>query len=238
MDSRKLTEAIRLANTIVSTHGFINSHMRTADREYQLRIPSEGDVRRRYDFHMDPLMSAYSYSNCTCTLSISYNPLPDREIEGEIRREYKRTLKLSSSGMDLEFEQLPARENFIQGITMLGNMLASMTPEKVEITILDSQGLIAKKDADRRAVVGERIADLLGRDKFMNLRRGGASRSYRFPEQYQALWGDVPENGDYTWKQIRRRDRRGQILDHADFRITVKNSCVTVSRIDAKPAKT
>lgn len=234
MDQTELVSTMQLANTIIASHGMA-AHIRDNNREYELRIPSATDQpRRRYEFILNPSKPSYYGGNFSVSIVISYEAEADREVAEEVRRYYKRSLTLSSSGMDIPVEKLQERESFIQHISMLASFLGAALPTGIDLVVLTKEEKQQKLEAQRKDEIARRIITDIGIDNLKGLRTGGAERVFRLSESYVNSWGSLPADDVYVKKHVRLYDRRGNPKDFLYYRLRVVGGVVRVSRIEKK----
>lgn len=230
MANPEITAAMRLANSIIATHGMVN-HLRDYDRAHALKTPEPGDHRRRYEFVLYPEKSPWSTGNFMCSLTVSYYQEDDREgPDGSLRREFRRGLALSHGAMDMELDELHTREKLIQGLAMLGELLTATLPKSIDTVVATPEQRAAKKEDARRTIICSNLIEAIGFSALKGLRTNGKSKFFAMPDGLKT----PPEDGEYRWTHVRRRTRRGLALDSVTYRITVRGRVVDVARVGEK----
>ena len=161
---------------------------------------------------------------------IGYTPGQDIVIDGGIYRDHKRRLHIRYGSGEANFSDFKMRENFVSSLLMLCEMIESLTPENITVTVETPEEGVKRLRREFEQKIGSQIYDVLTKDDFKNLRKGGKARLSRIPDSYVSYYGSLPEQGTYAYKHVARRNRRGQILEYVDYVFRVHPSSEEIGR--------
>jgi hypothetical protein len=217
MDRTKIVNALRHAQTAVISHGIIN---RVPERykSAMLAALNEYSDSLQYEFYLDPKKSAWDSDNFSCSLVIAYLSDKDYEHDGGIYREYVRRISIRHGASDVDAASYKKREDFIASLLMLVEMLEAITPENIRVTVETPDEVSKRKRRELEQKIGEQIHFVLEKKNLKNLRRGGNSRTIRFPESlYKTNYGALPTAGTYAYKHPLRKDRNGRVTNFGNY---------------------
>ena len=223
MDATPRIEALRTAKAIIGSHGVV-AHMNKYNRDVLAREVTEGSTGMRYDFNLDPTRSAWHESNPSVTLAVIYNADPkgaQLNEEGAMVMDNHLRIAVATSGGDMDLETLKRRESMVSMIAMLGEMLTTMLPQKITLTMESPSQVVERTQRAAEQLVGKQIYDNLGDAAFKGLRIGGSSRALRLTPAYASATGKYPDPGTYRFRHVRRADRRGYPKEVANYSIRV-----------------
>lgn len=223
MDATPRIEALRTAKAIIGSHGVV-AHMNKYNQDVLAREVTEGSTGMRYDFNLDPTRSAWHESNPSVTLAVVYNADPkgaQLNEEGAMVMDNYLRIAVATSGGDMDLETLKRRENMVSMVAMLGEMLTTMLPQKITLTMESPTQVVERTQRAAEQLVGKQIYDTLGDAAFKGLRIGGSSRTLRLTPTYTSMTGKYPDPGTYRFRHIRRADRRGYPKEIANYSIRV-----------------
>ena len=210
MDRSPLTNALRMAKDVISTHGIVQ-YMNENSKNWALNRPIEDPSDGiQFDFSLDPKKSPWDSYNCSFCLRVNYaTDGIDREISGGVYRNYKRKVKINYSSAEVTTKNCKSRENLISSLLMLCEMLESLLPKDIQLTVFTEQEVLEKKKLFEEQKVSVDIFNSVGPSYIKNLRKGGKGKIARIPESYAQDHGSFPETGDYRFRYDHQYDRRG-----------------------------
>lgn len=223
MDATPRIEALRTAKAIIGSHGVV-AHMNKYNRDVLAREVTEGSTGMRYDFNLDPTRSAWHESNPSVTLAVVYNADPkgaQLNEEGAMVMDNYLRIAVATSGGDMDLETLKRRESMVSMIAMLGEMLTTMLPQKITLTMESPAQVVERTQRQHEQIVGKQIYDNLGEAAFKGLRINGSGRASRLTAAYASVAGKYPDPGTYRFRHVRRADRRGYPKEVANYSIRV-----------------
>lgn len=236
MDRTQIIQAIQLARSVITTHG-IMSQMSEYNKNRLFRDSSSPDEAEviRCEFTLDPTRSTWDSNNCSCTINFSYIAATTREVDGGTYRDYVRRISFSTQGSDLDFAAFKSRENLISALNMIAEMLISLTPEQIVVTVETPEDGAIRRQKEHEQSVGSQIFHSLEKVATKNLRKGGKARLTRIPDSYLINYAKLPEAGSYRYIHVRRYNRRGTPVEKVSYRFVVPshdNSCVRIYRTE------
>lgn len=247
MDTTPRIEALRTAKAIIASHGMV-AHMNKYNRDVLAREVTDGSMGMRYDFNLDPSRSAWHESNPSVTLGVVYNADPkgaQLNSEGAMVLDNYLRVVVSTSGGDMDLETLKRRESMVSMLAMLGEMLTTMLPQKITLTMESPAQVAERTQRAAEQLVGKQIYDNLGESAFKGLRAGGSYRSFRLTSAYVSTTGKYPDPGTYRFRHIRHVDRRGNPKEVVHYSIRVFGGgdgslppTVAIRRVDAVQSST
>ncbi|NBP01873.1 MAG: hypothetical protein EBU90_17390 [Proteobacteria bacterium] len=237
MDRSELKKALKLARNIVMTHGITN-HMTEHYKESLLRYDeSEYHDHNQYEFLLDPKRSGWSNGNFVCCLNVGYESGENVLVAGGFYRDYFRRISIRYGNSEFSLEQVKERENFINSLLMVAEMIESCIPQKITLTVETPEEVTNRKRKEHEQNVGFQIYHELGSSSFKNLRTGGKGRICRIPDSYLNVHENMPEAGTYRYTHIDKRDRRGRPTSHSRYVFDVSlafngDSYVKIFKVD------
>lgn len=223
MERTKIKEALEKAQLIVASHGMVN-YMPTHAKAALTQPINEYNDRISFDFFLNPKRAGYSSDNYTCSISVLYAYHSDVERDGGIYRDHTSRVSLRLGGGDVSLEQLEQRENMIQSLKMLMEMIAVSIPKSFVETVMTPDALKEKRQLQHEQTVASRIFDAVGKDAIKNLRTNGKPKVSLIPANYAETHGEMPEQGRYRFDHVKAVNRRGQVRDRAGFIFVVKKT--------------
>ena len=234
MDATPRTEALRLAKTLIGSHGVV-AHMNKYNRDMLAREVTHDSLGLRYEFQLDPTRNSWSEENPSCTLNVVYNSDPKGSriaLDGAMVVDNTLRVSVSASGNNMDLEVLRRRESMVSMLGMLAEMLTVTLPPTITLTLETPE---AVADNARRVLeqkVGQQIFNNLHANALTSplkgLRVGGASRSFRLTNAYTSDDGKYPASGTYRFRHVRLTDRRGRPKDTVYYSIRVTGNDDTV----------
>ena len=223
MDRTAIKEALALVTSVVTTHGIMNN-MTPYNREKVSKNFDHSDGVG-FDFNLDPTRSAWDSNNFSCSLKFTYVSDSPRNVDGGTYRDYHRRISFGTSGTDVDLSLMKTRENLMNSLIMVAEMLASVTPQCITLTVESPEEAANRRQKEHEQVVGGQIFAELEKASLKNLRKGGKPRLVRFEKST-----DQPV-GSYRYEHVRRYNRRGYAVDKVNYRfIVVSDSLVKVYR--------
>lgn len=222
MDRTPLKEALKKAQLIVAAHGMVR-YMPQYSKNSLSNLVDDAD-RLTYEFLLHPQKSSYNNDNFSCTLCIVYNCERDDEREGGIYRDYNRRVSIRTGTSDMTLAGIKIRENMIASLTMLVEMIETVIPQRLTVTVMSPEDLREKRQREHEQSIASKIFNVVGKDAVKNLRVEGRPRITRLPDNYAEVNGSMPDIGRYRFEQIRYVNRHGQIKDRAGFIFSVNKS--------------
>jgi len=223
MDRTQLKQVLETVVAVVTSHG-IMSNMSPWNRE---RIPVNFDNSDGvgFDFNLDPTRSAWDSNNFSCSLKFTYVTDSPRNVDGGTYRDYRRRISFGTSGTDVDLSLMKTRENLMNSLIMVAEMLESLTPQRITLTVESPEEAASRRQKEHEQVVGGQIFAELEKSSLRNLRKGGKPRLVRFEKS------TGQPVGSYRYEHVRRYNRRGYAVDKVNYRfIVVSDSLVKVYR--------
>ena len=245
MDHSARTEALKIAKSLISSHG-IAVNMNKYNRNMLARTIDDEMSCIRYDFHLDPEKDSWHSSNPSCTLSVIYNSdaKGSRVAEnGDVVVDSYMRLGVSASASDMDIPTLKKRESMLTMLTMLCEMLHASLPPIVTSIVMTSEESKAKKQREFEQTVAYQIAQNIGPDTLTGLRRNGNSKFKRMSEDYLKSNERYPSSGTYRYRHIRRTDSRGRVREEAAYVFRVSGGdgplppSIAIRRVDIDAIK-
>ena len=246
MDQSECTEALKIAKSLIASHGLSVDNMNKYNRDILSRPLDDSATGIRYEFHLDPKKESWSSSNPSCTLSVVYNQnvKGSRVAEnGDVVLDSYMRLSVGVTGNDMDIATLKKREGMLTMLTMLCEMLHASLPPIVTSIIMTSEESKAKKQREFEQSVASQIAQNIGPETLTGLRRNGNSKFKRMSEDYLKSNESYPSSGTYRYRHIRRVDRRGRVREEAAYVFRVSGGdgslppSIAVRRVDIDTIK-
>lgn len=222
MDRIPLKEALEKARLVVASHGMVNYMPQYSKNS--LSNSADGIDRLTYEFLLYPNKSSYNNDNFSCTLCIAYNCEREEERDGGIYQDYNSRVSIRMGNGDMTLSGIKIRENMIASLTMLMEMIETIIPKRLTITVMSPDDLREKRQREHEQSIASQIFDVVGKDAVKNLRVNGKPRTTRLPDKYAEINGTMPDVGRYRFNQIRYRNRHGHITDRAGFIFSISKS--------------
>ena len=216
MDRTEIVKALKIARTVVVAHGLANHVPERFKGGLTAEINDYSDFSQ-YEFYLYPKQSIWDSNNYSCALVIGYTPGQDIVIDGGIYRDHKRRLHIRYGSGEANLSDFKMRENFVSSLLMLCEMIESLTPESITVTVETPEEVIRRRRREYEQEIGNRIHGVLDKNDFKNLRRGGKARLVRIPDTYTSCYGSLPEQGTYAYRHAARRNRRGSVLEYVNY---------------------
>lgn len=225
MDRTALKEVLALVTSVVTSHGIMDN-MTPYNRERVAKNFDHSDGVS-FEFNLDPTRSPWDTNNFSCSIRFSYSSDPPRVDEGGTYRDHRRRISFSTSGSDVDFSLMRKRENLMNSLVLLGEMIASLTPERLTLTVESPEEAAARRQREHEQVIGGQIYAELEQASLRHLRKGGKPKLVRF-----AATSNQPI-GSYRYEHVRRYNRRGYAVETASYRfVVVSDSLVKVYRTE------
>jgi len=222
MMEQKLNEVLERARLIISSHGMSN-YMPSYAKSTLVHQLHESCDKISYDFMLDPKKSSYSNDNFICTLNVSYAYDCDIERDEGIYRDYMRRISIRIGGGDVSLQMLKNREDMIESIKMLMEMIEVSIPKKIVHTVMTPSALKAKRQKAYEQQISSQIFSIVGKDAVRNVRTGGRPKISVLSQKYAEVYGSMPQPGKYHFDYVKNRNRRGYVTDRASIIFIVEN---------------
>ena len=223
MDRTEIVKALKTAQTVVVSHGMASYIPERFKGSLTVEINEYNDFSQ-YEFYMRPKQSMWDSNNYSCALVVGYCPGQDTVVDGGTYRDYKRRLHIRYGSGEASIGDFKLRENFVSSLMMLCEMVESLTPESITITVETPEEGVKRLRREFEQNIGGRIHSSLDKKDFKNLRKGGKSRLVRIPDVYVNNWGSLPDPGTYAYKHIIRKDRGGRVAAFTKYLFRVQTS--------------
>ena len=222
MDTTPIAEALKVSLAIISSHG-ITAHM--SNRSTLSRQIDSTTKNVRFDFSLDPSRSPWADGNSSCSLIVGYNGGANYAgVDGGTYNDFKRSIKISYSSDELRPATARLRENMMNSLLMVCEMLEASLPKSFTITMVTPAEALDRAARASEQEIAKKIFDVVGSDAVKNLRKGGKGRIVRVPEAYVQNHGDLPPSGDYRLNRPISYDRRGYVRQSFDYVVKVSTS--------------
>lgn len=224
MDRSAITEALRLAKSIVTTHGisaYLTQHMRSV----AARPVEPTDTGFRLDYCLDPERSPWQ-DNPGCSIHVSYVPSKNGQRtteEGGVVHDYNLGISVRASADDMTVKRMRAREVLVSNLSMLCDMLEGTLPPVATVIVLTPEQHKSKTELEAEQIVGWNIHDQLGHDALKGLRKGGRGKFFH---------NNGTPDGTYRYTHVRRRNSRGTVTDQAKYIMKVHSGTLMVKRVE------
>ena len=225
MDHSAKLEALKMAKTIISSHG-LTCHMNKYNKDALSREILPNSTSLRYEFHLEPTRDSWSASNASCTLLVAYNVdqkgarLAD---DGSVVIDNHLKISVGVGGNDMDLITFRRREDMTSMLFMLCEMLETTLPKVVTSLLETATEAEDRKRREFEQRIAIEIMTHVGHDSLKGLRKGGSAKNFRFTEFYCSATRTYPEPGIYRYKHVRSTDRRGRPKDMAFYSIRVFN---------------
>lgn len=225
MDNASISEALERARIIISSHGMM-AHMPSYYRSILAQSVGSlhGTTCLQYEFLLDPKKSSYNDENHSCVLIVRYDGDNTVERDGGVYRDLVLKVSIRNASSIVTTASAPARENMLNSMLMLCEMIESALPSELTLTVKSPEVLTEERKVAHEQLVSSRIEYAVGKESLKNLRVGGRPRVVRIPDSYAEMHGSMPEPGRYRYDQVRRSDRRGRVKDRAEFLFVVSTT--------------
>ncbi len=223
MNLAGIKEALEKARLIVASHGMVN-YMPQYARSLLTSYILDYQDSMSFEFFLDPQKTGYSSDNFTCTLNVRYSYDKDVERDGGVYRDYRSRVSLRISSCDLNMEALAKREQMVESLKMLVEMIESVVPKVIVGTVMTPEDLREKRQLAHEQKVAEQIFSVLGKDCIRNARTNGKPKTTVIPESFVNVYGMMPAPGRYRYDHVKYRTRSGNITDRAKYIFSVSKT--------------
>lgn len=223
MDASPRIAALRTAKAIIGSHG-IAAHMNKYNRDVLARDVADSTTGLRYDFHLDPAGSAWSDSNPSVSLVVSYTSDPNGsrlDPDGAMVVDNTLRIAIGTSSAEMNLATHHRREGMIATLGMLCEMLTTMLPPKLTLTMETPEQVAAAAKRSFEQRVGQQLFNHIGERSLKGLRKRGSPRSFRATELLRDADGKYPDTGTYHFRHVRSTTSRGTPKDIAYYRFRV-----------------
>jgi len=222
MDRSPVKDALEKSRLIISSHGMVN-YMPDYAKNSLMNPINEASSGLTFDFCLYPKKSIYDSNNCNCSLVVNYSSSGDIERDNGIYRDYICSVFVRMSSSELTLQMLKKRENMIELLFMLIEMIESIIPKKLTLTVTTPEQLKENKKIHHEQIISEQIFSIAGKNSILNLRKGGKSKTTLLSQKYAEVYGSMPAPGKYRFKHIKNVNRKGKITDQADIVFVVQS---------------
>jgi hypothetical protein len=226
MDRSAITSALKIAKSIVTSHGisaYLSQHMRSV----AARPVEPADTGFRLDYVLDPSRSPWN-DNPGCSIHVSYDPDPKgtvKSADGGLVHDYRLSIKVRVGSDDTTIKKMREREAMVSNLSMLCDMLEATLPPVATAFIMTAEQHRDKTKLEAEQLVGGLIHESIGSHSLKGLRTGGTSRFFRLPDMTPP-----PPDGTYRYTHVRKRNSRGRAVDMAKYVIKVHGASCSVRR--------
>lgn len=246
MDASPRIAALRTAKAIIGSHGIV-AYMNKYNRDVLARDVHDSTTGVRYDFHIDPSLTSWSDSNPSVSVAVNYTSDPNGsrlDPTGAMVVDNTLRITVSTSSNDMDLATLRRREGMIATLGMLCEMLTTMLPPKLTLTMETPEQVAASAKRSFEQRVGQQLFNHVGERALKGLRKRGSARSFRATELLRDGDGKYPTTGTYHFRHVRSTTSRGTPKDIAYYRFRVYAAgdgtlppSFAVYRIDEEDAK-
>lgn len=223
MDYGHIKNALETARGIISAHGIIN-YMSDHSKNILAMPVSEGVTSLRFEFSLQPTQPSWAPSNSSCSLVIDYNGGKYYEVNGDTHRDFASKIRVTHSSGEITLAMLKARENMMSTVMLLLEMIDAVLPSKITVV---TETAAQKAEAAHRELfrkIGGQIGTVLGHAALKGIRSGGKRRVKELSPDYIEKYGEMPADGAYPYRQVRRWNRRGDPTEAVQYTFFVRNT--------------
>ncbi|NBZ95433.1 MAG: hypothetical protein EBR40_03250 [Proteobacteria bacterium] len=241
MESVTVRSALEKAKLLVMSHGLMANMTPYSKSTLERKTFEEHDDSISFEFVLDPTKSSWDDDNFRMNLSVQYRTKGDVFIEGDRVRPSSRQIRFHWNSGSGTLEHLMRRESMMNNLLLLNELLVAALPEHVSWVVQTAAQIESEKKAEADKRTAYNIAAAIGKEAMRGLRTGGRSRTVfltpAYLESFAPGEGKYPEDGTYTYEQIRRTDRRGRVKESVNYRFRVRQPvgystpAITVTRI-------
>ena len=223
MDVAERVQALRTAKSLISASPLV-AHMNKYNRDQLSHDVEAQTTGLRYEFHLEPQITSWSVPNPSIQLSLIYasDPKGSRldETGAKVVDNFL-SLRLSTSTTDMTLSMLRQREAMMSMVYMLAEMLETLLPPRITITMETSEEVVDKEKRSSEQRQSEEMLVSLGHSILKGLRTGGAHRARRLTQSYVDRIGAYPASGTYRYKHVKVVDSKGRPKEVAYYKLRV-----------------
>lgn len=223
MDYGLIKNALETARGMIAAHGIVN-YMSEHSKNILAMPVCDGVTSVRFEFSLHPAQASWSSSNASCALVVDYNGGNYYDVSGDTYRDFTSKIRVSHSSGEITLAMFKARENMMSTIMLLVEMINAVLPEKITVVTETAaqKAEVARNEFLRK--IGNQIGKNLGYAAFKGIRSGGKRRIRELSTDYVEKHGEMPADGVYPYRQVRRWNRRGEPAEVAKYTIFVRNT--------------
>ena len=223
MDVTERVQALRTAKSLISASPLM-AHMNKYNRDQLSYDVATETTGFRYEFHLDPQITSWAAANPSIQLSLNYatDPKGSRldEAGGRVVDNFL-YLRFSTSTTEMTLSMFRQREAMMSMVYMLTEMLETLLPPRITITMETSAEVVEKRKRSSEQSESEKMLASLGHSMLKGLRKGGSSRTRRLTQSYVDLNGAYPASGTYRYKHVKAVYRNGHPKEVAYYKLRV-----------------